>query len=175
MPDDGASDDHSAVFHLAERTEVVMGGNLEDRRGRSHRPGPGSRLPLLHPGSGVFRYRSEGHLGRSRPGCTGPVQRNTWSRGGVLAEHCILTLDSWIFLSMASSSSCTECSSNVSSPALKGRHKSAIKANNSETMVNICLCVCVFVCVNKVLAVLAAPGLALLTGHKLIADSGKKN
>ncbi len=24
----------------------------------------------------------EGHLGRSRPGCTGPVQRNTRSRGG---------------------------------------------------------------------------------------------
>ncbi len=49
---------------------------------------------------------------------------------------------SWIRLSMASSSSCIECSSNVSSPALKGRHKSAIKASNSETMVNVCMCVC---------------------------------
>ncbi len=37
---------------------------------------------LLHPGSGVSRRRSEGHLGRSRPGCTGPVQKNTQSRGG---------------------------------------------------------------------------------------------
>ncbi len=26
----------------------------------------------------------------------------------------------------------------MSSPALKGRHKSAIKASNSETMVNVC-------------------------------------
>ncbi len=29
----------------------------------------------------VSRHRNEGHLGRSRPGCTGPVQRNTRSRG----------------------------------------------------------------------------------------------
>ncbi len=80
----------------------------------------------------------------------------------VLAAHCILTPDLWvsaldvsnvalrslswacfpsslwISFSTASSSSCTECSSNVSSPALKGRHKSAIKASNSETMVNVC-------------------------------------
>ncbi len=59
-----------------------MGGDLEDRRGRSRRPGPGSRLPLLHSGSWVSRRQSEGHLGRSRPGCTGPVQRNARSRGG---------------------------------------------------------------------------------------------
>ncbi len=51
----------------------------------------------------------------------------------------------WICLSTASSSSPTECSSNVSSPALKDRHKSAIKASNSETMVNVCVCVCVCV------------------------------
>ncbi len=81
---------------------------------------------------------------------------------GVLAARCILTPDlcasardvssvafrflswacfpssSWVRLSTASSSSCTECSSNVSSPALKGRHKSTIKASNSETMVNVC-------------------------------------
>ncbi len=63
---------------------------------------------------------------------------------------------------------CTECSSNMSSPALKGRHKSTIKASNSETMVNVCVCVCV--CVNRVLPVLAAPALAMLTGYKLIAD-----
>ncbi len=30
----------------------------------------------------VSRCRSEGHLGRSRPRCTGPVQRNIRSRGG---------------------------------------------------------------------------------------------
>ncbi len=70
---------------------------------------------------------------------------------------------SWVRLSMASSSSCTECSSNVSSPALRGKHKSTIKASNNETMVNVCMCVCV--CVNRVLAVLAAPALALLTGY----------
>ncbi len=45
---------------------------------------------------------------------------------------------SWIYFSTASSSNCTECSSNVSSPSLKGRHKSAIKESNSETMVNEC-------------------------------------
>ncbi len=80
---------------------------------------------------------------------------------GVLAACCILTPDlwastrdvsrvalrslswacfpssSWIYFSTASSSSCTECSSNMSSPELKGRHKSAIKASNSETMVNV--------------------------------------
>ncbi len=37
-------------------------------------------------------------------------------------------------------------SSNVSSPALKGRYKSAIKACNNETMVNVCVCVCVCMC-----------------------------
>ncbi len=30
--------------------EVVTGGDHKDQRGRSHQPGPGSRLPLLHPG-----------------------------------------------------------------------------------------------------------------------------
>ncbi len=53
-------------------TTAVTGGDLEDRRGRSRRPGPGLRLPLLHSGSWVSRRRSEGHLGRSSPGCTGP-------------------------------------------------------------------------------------------------------
>ncbi len=84
MPDDGVSDDHSVAFRLAEGSEVVLGGDLEDRRrrrGRGRRPGPGSRL-LLHLGSVASRHRSEGHLGRLRPGCTGPVQRNTRSRGG---------------------------------------------------------------------------------------------
>ncbi len=81
---------------------------------------------------------------------------------GVLAVRCILTPDLWasaqdvssiafrslswacfpssspICFSTASSSSCTECSLNVSSPTLKGRHKSAIKASNSETMVHEC-------------------------------------
>ncbi len=68
---DCVSDDHSVTFCLAERSEAVSGGDLEGRRGRSHRPGPGSCLPLLHPGSGVLR-----------PGCMGTVQRNTRSRGG---------------------------------------------------------------------------------------------
>ncbi len=38
-------------------------------------------------------------------------------------------------------------------------------------MVNVCLCMCV----NRVLAVLAAPTLAMLMGYKLIADSGDQN
>ncbi len=59
-----------------------MGRDLEDRRGRGRHPGPGSRLSLLHPGSVVSQRRSEGHLERLRPGCTGPVERNTRSRGG---------------------------------------------------------------------------------------------
>ncbi len=81
---------------------------------------------------------------------------------GVLAARCILTPDlwpsamevssvalrslswayfpssSWICLSTASRSSCNECSSNTSSPALRGQHKYAIKASNSETMLNVC-------------------------------------
>ncbi len=71
-------DDHSVTFRL----EVVAGGDLKYWRGRDRRSGPGTRLSLLHPGSVVSQRRSEGHLGRSRPGCTGPVLRNTWSRGG---------------------------------------------------------------------------------------------
>ncbi len=61
---------------------MITGGDLDDRKGEKSSMGPGSRLLLLHPGSWVSRRRSEGHLGRSRPGCTGPVQRNTRSRGG---------------------------------------------------------------------------------------------
>ncbi len=38
-------------------------------------------LKSLFSGSVVSRRRSEGHLWRSRPGCTGPVKRNTRSRG----------------------------------------------------------------------------------------------
>ncbi len=81
---------------------------------------------------------------------------------GVLAAHCIYTPDLWvsaqdvssvalcslswacflrsspISLFTASSSSCTKCSLNVSLTALKDRSKSAIKASNSETMVNVC-------------------------------------
>ncbi len=57
------------MFHFAERNEAVVGGDLKL-----------SLLPLLHPGSVVFWHQSEGHLGILRPGCTGPVQRNTQSR-----------------------------------------------------------------------------------------------
>ncbi len=39
----------------------------------------------------------------------------------------------------------------------------------------VCVCVCVCVCVNRVLAVLAAPAMAMLMGYKLIADSGNQN
>ncbi len=59
--------------------------------GRSRRPGTESRLPLLHPGFCVSRRRSEGHLGRSRPGCTGPVRRNTRSRGGRIVSSALYT------------------------------------------------------------------------------------
>ncbi len=68
-----------------------MGGDLEDRRGRIRRPGPGSRLLLLHPGSWVSRRRSEGYLGRSHPGCMGPVQRNTRIRGGGSVSSALFT------------------------------------------------------------------------------------
>ncbi len=68
------------TFHLTERCKAVTGWDDEDRRERSRRPGPRSRFLLLHPGSWVSRRRSEGHLGRSCPGCTRPVQRNTRSK-----------------------------------------------------------------------------------------------
>ncbi len=64
------------------REEISKGRRRGEMRGRSCWPGPGSRLPLLHPGSWVSRRRIEGHLGRSCSGYTGPVQRNTRSRGG---------------------------------------------------------------------------------------------
>ncbi len=122
-------------------------------------PVPGTRL--LHPGSMVSRRRSEGYLGRSLPGCTGPVQRNTESRCGESVSSARHTYPgivnvssdissvglrslSWAWFPSSSqicfstASSSTKCSSNVPSPALKGRHKSAIKASNSETMVNVC-------------------------------------
>ncbi len=86
MPDDGVSDDHSVAFRLVEGSEVVPGGDLKGlrwQRGRGPRLGLGSRLPLLvHSGSLASWHRSKGGQGRSRPGCTGPVQRNTRSRGG---------------------------------------------------------------------------------------------
>ncbi len=95
MPNDGVSADHSVAFRLTERSGAVSGGDLEDRRrrrGRGCRPGPGLRLLLLlHPGSVVSRRRSEGHLGRSRPGCTGPVQRNTRSIGGGSVSSTLYT------------------------------------------------------------------------------------
>ncbi len=53
-----------------------MGSGPDTMRGRGRRPGPGLRLSV------VSRGRSEGHLGRSCPGCTGPEQRNTQSRDG---------------------------------------------------------------------------------------------
>ncbi len=82
MPDDWVSDDHSVTISLAERGEAVPGWDVEDRRGRSRRPGPWIASSAAAPRSVVSRRRSEGHLWRSRPGCTGPVQRNTRSRGG---------------------------------------------------------------------------------------------
>ncbi len=119
----------------------------------------------------------------------GPVQRNTRSRGGGSVSSALHTYPGLVSVSPGCFQRCfpfpqlglfpkqlvdpslhglqLECSSNVSSPALKGRHKSAIKASNSETIVNVC--------VNRVLAVLAGPALAMLTGYKLIADSGNQN
>ncbi len=78
--DDVVSDNQSIAFHLAERSEAVAGGDLEDRR-------RWRGLDLLWATSSaaaprVSWCRSEGHLGRLRPGCTGPVQRNIRSRGG---------------------------------------------------------------------------------------------
>ncbi len=156
--DDGVSVDHIITFRLTERSEVVSGGDLEDsrrRRGRSCRrglshvfrccctQGPGC------PGARVKDIWEDRVLGRETHGV---------EVLGVLAVRCILTPDLWasardvssmslcslswaclstrlrICLSTASSSSCTECLSNVCSPALKCRHKSAIKPNKSETM-----------------------------------------
>ncbi len=91
--------DHSVTISLAERGEAVPGWDVEDRRGRSRRPGPGSRLPLLHPGSVVSRRRSEGHLWRSRPRCTGPVQRNTRSRGGGSVSSALHTYPGYELMS----------------------------------------------------------------------------
>ncbi len=48
----------------------------------------------------VSRRRSEGHLGRSRPGCTGPVQRNTRSRGGGSVSRTLYTYPGLVSVSL---------------------------------------------------------------------------
>ncbi len=60
-------------------------------RGRDRRPGPGSRLPLLHPGSGVkdiWEDRVPGARGLCR-------ETHGVEVVGVLAAGCILTPDLW--------------------------------------------------------------------------------
>ncbi len=105
------------------------GGEVVDR-------GPGSRLPLLHPGSVVSRRRNVKAICDDRvPGARGLCRETHGVEVvGVLAARCILTPDlwasardvssvafcflswacfpssSWTRLSTASSSSCTECS-----------------------------------------------------------------
>ncbi len=155
MPDDGVSDDHNITFRLAERSEAVPGGDLEDRRqrrGRGRRPGPGSRLPMLvHPGSVVSWRRSEGQLGRSRPGCTGPVQRNTRSRGGGSVSSTLYTYPGLVSVSPLRS---------LSWACFSTRSWICFSTASSSTM-----------CVNRVLAVfarLAATMLAMIIGYKLI-------
>ncbi len=75
---------------------------------------------------------------------------------GVLAARCILTPDFPALLSVSSAGPVSQAArgsvsprppapaapnaaSNVSSLAHKDRHKSAIKASNSETMLNVCM------------------------------------
>ncbi len=106
MLDDGVSEDHSVASHLAERRGAKGGGGV-----------------IVRGLDCFFRCCTQGpwFLGRSRPGCTGPV------RGGGSVGSVLHTYPGLVGLV-----------GNVSSPALKGRHKSAIKASNSETMVNVC-------------------------------------
>ncbi len=95
----------TASCSVSEWSKAVTGGDLDDRRGRSRRPGPGSHLPLLHPGSSVSRCWSEGHLGRSRPGCTGHVQRNTRSRDGGSVSSALHTYPGLVSISLG----CFQC------------------------------------------------------------------
>ncbi len=82
MPDDGVSDDHSVASHLAEMSEAVAGGFLEDWRGGGCRPWPGSLLPLLRDVSG-------GGTGWHRPPskCTWP--RLVSPQQGLQTDHSI--------------------------------------------------------------------------------------
>ncbi len=107
---------------LVEGSEVVPGGDLKGlrwQRGRGPRLGLGSRLPLLvHSGSLASWHRSKGGQGRSRPGCTGPVQRNTRSRGGGSVSSALYTyhgLVSVIFPARLSA-----LSAGPTSPAARG-------------------------------------------------------
>ncbi len=59
-----------------------MGGDLEDQEGEKSSTGAWIASSAAAPRFLGFPRRIEGHLGRSRPGGTGPVQRKTWSRGG---------------------------------------------------------------------------------------------
>ncbi len=82
------------MFRLAERGEAVTGGDLEDRRGRSRRPGSGSRLPLLHPGSGLPSAGVKDIWDDHVPGARGLCRETHGVEVvGVLAERIILTPD----------------------------------------------------------------------------------
>ncbi len=71
-----------------------MGGDLEDRRGRIRRPGPGSRLLLLHPGPGFPGVGVKDIWEDRIPGAWG-LCRETHGLEvvGVLAARCLLTPD----------------------------------------------------------------------------------
>ncbi len=62
---------------LAERSEAVTGGRSRRTGGEKSSTGAWIASSTAAP-----RVLGEGHLGRSRPGCTEPVQRNTRCGGG---------------------------------------------------------------------------------------------
>ncbi len=103
----------------------------------------GSRLPLLvHPESVVSRLRSEGHLGRTHPGCTGPVQRNTQSRGGGSVSSALYTYPRLVSVSPE----CFQCDPPLSQLGLL-LHQVADQPICFSTY---CWCVCVCLLKNIV-------------------------
>ncbi len=88
MPDDLVSDDHSITFRLAERSEAVMGGDLEDRRGGRSSSAACTQGPGF-PSAGVkdiWEDRVPGARGLCR-------EKHEVEVVGVLAAGCILTPD----------------------------------------------------------------------------------
>ncbi len=77
----------TAPRHVPSRREKRSSCGWRSRRPEGGRPSPGPESLLPQGPQGW----SKGHLGRSLPGCTGPVQRNTRSRGGGRVSNMLYT------------------------------------------------------------------------------------
>ncbi len=105
------------------------------------RPGPG----CWHPGSVVSRHRSEGHLGRSRPGCMGPVQRNTRSRGGGSVSSALHTYPGLVSISLG----CFQCCSPLPQLGLLPKQLVDLLFHGLQVQLHRMQLECILTCTQK--------------------------